>query len=291
MLGDQRKDESAFVMGCSSLAKERQEAKMSLTIYQADAFTDRPFAGNPAAVCVLPEPREAAWMQAVALEMNLSETAFLLPHEEGYDLRWFTPAVEVDLCGHATLASAHILWETGLLAAEDEARFSTRSGLLTARKTGDMIELNFPAVPAAPMDSPAGLLEALGVTPRWVGKNRMDYLVEVATEAEVRGLTPDFARLSTLGVRGVMVTARASSPGFDFVSRFFAPGSGINEDPVTGSAHCCLGPYWQGVLGKSEFVAFQASPRGGVVRVGVDGERVRLGGQAVTVLRAELLTD
>lgn len=261
---------------------------MSLTIFQVDAFTSKPFGGNPAAVCILPEPREAEWMQNVALEMNLSETAFLVKQAEGYDLRWFTPAVEVDLCGHATLASAHILYETSLLTAGEEARFHSRSGLLTARKAGNFLELNFPAVPATPQEPPAGLLDALHVVPRFVGKNRMDFLVEVETETEVRGLQPDFAQLSTLGVRGVMVTARATSSGFDFVSRFFAPGSGINEDPVTGSAHCCLGPYWQGRLGKSEFRAYQASARGGEVRVVVEGERVRLGGQAITVMRAEL---
>jgi PhzF family phenazine biosynthesis protein len=264
---------------------------MSLTIYQVDAFTDRPFRGNPAAVCLLPEPREAEWMQNVALEMNLAETAFLVQQEDGYDLRWFTPTVEVDLCGHATLASAHVLYETGQLAAEATAVFHTRSGCLTARKQGAEIELDFPAVPAEESYAPAGLLDALRVTPRWVGKNRLDYLVVVETEAEVRNLKPDHSRLSALGVRGVIVTARATSPDFDFISRFFAPGSGIPEDPVTGSAHCCLGPYWQPILNKSEFRAYQASPRGGIVRVTVEGERVHLGGQAVTVLRGELFTD
>lgn len=264
---------------------------MSLTIYQVDAFTDRPFAGNPAGVCVLPEAREAEWMQNVAMEMNLPETAFLVRQENGYDLRWFTPTVEVDLCGHATLASAHVLYETGQLTPEETAAFHTRSGCLTARKQEAEIELDFPAVPAEAAYAPAGLLDALRVTPRWVGKNRLDYLVEVGTEAEVRNIKPDNGRLALLGARGVIVTARASSPGFDFVSRFFAPGSGIPEDPVTGSAHCCLGPYWQPILGKAEFRAYQASPRGGIVRVMVEGERVRLGGQAVTVLRAELLME
>lgn len=262
---------------------------MTLTIYQVDAFTDKPFAGNPAAVCVLPEPCGDVWMQHVAREMNLSETAFLLRAEDGFDLRWFTPAVEVDLCGHATLASAHILWETGLLDPQDPARFHTRSGLLTASRRGDEIELDFPATPAEPAPAPPGLTAALGVAPRYVGQSRFDYLVEVESEDAVRGLNPDFGALKALGVRGVMVTSRATTPGFDFVSRFFAPGAGIDEDPVTGSAHCCLGPFWRKQLGQGEFVAYQASARGGIVRVRVAGERVFLGGKAVTVLRGELL--
>ena len=273
---------------------------MAIPIYQVDAFTDRPFAGNPAAVCILPAPADAAWMQAVAREMNLSETAFLSPqadgyHEDGYILRWFTPAVEVDLCGHATLASAHVLWETGRLQPQEQARFHTRSGLLTAVRRADGIQddeyivMDFPATPDEPVSAPPGLGEALGVVPLYVGKSRFDYLVEVESEAAVRALRPDFAALRRLGVRGVGVTSRADTPGFDFVSRFFAPGAGVDEDPVTGSAHCCLGPFWQRRLGKAEFTAYQASARGGTVHVRVDGERVRLGGQAVTVLRGELV--
>ena len=263
---------------------------MGAPIVQVDAFTDRAFAGNPAAVCVLGEPAEADWMQAVAREMNLSETAFLHPEAEGFRLRWFTPTVEVSLCGHATLASAHVLWETGRLAASDMARFHTLSGLLTAtRKPDGWIEMDFPAKRAEPHDVPADLLAALGVErPRFVGRNELDYLVEVEDGATVRALAPDHARLRTLPVRGVIVTSRADGDRYDFVSRFFAPGSGIDEDPVTGSAHCCLGPYWQAQMGKDTFVAYQASPRGGVVRVSVRGERVARGGQAVTVLRGEL---
>ena len=230
-------------------------------------------------------------MQAVALEMNLSETAFLVKQADGYDLRWFTPAVEVDLCGHATLASAHVLWEMGQLRPEEQARFHTRSGLLMAARSGVWIELDFPATLEEPAPAPPGLAEALGVSPIYVGKNRFDYLVEVESEAVVRGLQPNFAALKTLGVRGIIVTSRASSPPYDFVSRFFAPGSGIDEDPATGSAHCCLGPFWSNRLGKQEFVAYQASPRGGEVRVRLDGDRVILGGQAVTVLRGELVNE
>lgn len=264
---------------------------MSIAIYQVDAFTEKPFAGNPAAVCVLPEPRSEGWMQNVAKEMNLSETAFLCRQKDGFDLRWFTPAVEVELCGHATLASAHVLWEAGLLAPAQQARFHTRSGLLTADRVAQEIELDFPATPEEPSDAPPGLEKALGASLTYVGKSRFDYLVQVESERVVRDLTPDFAMLKTLPIRGIMVTSIASSPEFDFVSRFFAPGAGIDEDPVTGSAHCCLGPHWRARLGKDEFLAYQASERGGVLRVRVDADtnRVRLGGRAVTVLRGELI--
>ena len=262
---------------------------MGLKITQVDAFTDTPFAGNPAAVCLLPAPRDEGWMQSVAREMNLSETAFLVRAGDGYDLRWFTPSVEVALCGHATLASAHVLWEEGHLAAAQQARFHTKSGLLTGDRAGDWIELDFPVKREETAPAPAGLAEALGVAPKYVGRNQFDYLVEIDGEAAVRHLTPNHAALATLPVRGVIVTSRADSPGYDFVSRFFAPGSGVAEDPVTGSAHCALGPYWQSRLGKSQLVGYQASPRGGIVRVRVVGDRVRLGGKAVTVLRGELL--
>lgn len=216
---------------------------MGLTIIQVDAFTDKPFAGNPAAVCVLPEPRDEHWRQNLALEMNLSETAFLHRQADGYNLRWFTPAVEFDLCGHATLASAHVLWETGHLNPDEQARFYTRSGLLTAERKGNWIELEFPAEPEEPVTAPADLTTALRVKMNYVGKNRFDYLVEVDSEATLRNMTPDFALLGKMPVRGVMVTSRSTSQNYDFVSRFFAPGSGINEDFVTGSAHCCLGPF------------------------------------------------
>jgi PhzF family phenazine biosynthesis protein len=197
--------------------------------------------------------------------------------------------VEVDLCGHATLASAHILWEIGTLSREAQARFHTRSGLLTADARGEEIELDFPATPEEPTEAPPGLSEALGTGFTYVGKSKFDYLVEVEGEEVVRRLKPDIAGLKALNVRGIMVTSVATSPGYDFVSRFFAPGAGIDEDPVTGSAHCCLGPYWSKRLGKDEFLAYQASARGGVVRVRLAGERVRLGGRAVTVLQGELV--
>lgn len=265
----------------------RYKREMPLPIVQVDAFTDRPFSGNPAAVCVLPEWRDERWMQSVAREMNLSETAFLVREGEAYRLRWFTPSVEVDLCGHATVASAHVLWENGDLQPGEQARFQTRSGLLTADRREEWIELDFPAKLAEPAQAPPLLAEALGVSPRFVGRNQFDYLVEVESEEILRAMSPDHGRLRTLPVRGVICTC----PGreFDFVSRFFAPGSGVDEDPVTGSAHCALGPYWAAKLGKMEFLAFQASARGGVLRVRVVGDRVKLGGQAVTVLRGELL--
>lgn len=262
---------------------------MGIGIVQVDAFTDRRFAGNPAAVCVLAEPRDEHWMQDVAREMNLSETAFLVRQGDGYNLRWFTPTVEVELCGHATLASAHALWEAGLLRPDEPARFYTQSGLLTAVRRGDWIEMDFPAKPAEPASPPEGLGYALGAEMKYVGRSQFDYLIEVDSEETVRQLKPDFTLLGAIPVRGIMVTSRATTEGFDFVSRFFAPGSGVDEDPVTGSAHCSLGPFWSPRLGKTAFVARQVSARGGVVRVRVEGERVILGGQAVTVLRGELV--
>jgi len=261
---------------------------MGLQITHVDAFTNKPFSGNPAAVCILSTPRDERWMQAVAREMNLSETAFLLKQGDGYSLRWFTPAVEVDLCGHATLASAHVLWEEGHLRREEEARFHTRSGLLTAVKEQNWIEMDFPAEPEEPAELPGEVVKALGVTPRYAGRNRFDYLVEVDSEQTLRNLRPDFSLLRATGVRGIIVTSVSSTSEFDFVSRFFAPVVGIDEDPVTGSAHCCLGPFWKKRLGKDEFVAYQASARGGVVRVRVGERRVSLGGQAVTILKGEI---
>ena len=262
---------------------------MGQSIVQVDAFTTTPFAGNPAAVCVLAEPRDERWMQNVAREMNLSETAFLSPQDDGFNLRWFTPAVEIDLCGHATLASAHVLWETGQLELGEQARFHTRSGLLLAERKGEWIEMDFPVKAEEAAIAPPGLLQALGVAPVYVGKNQFDYLVEVESEEVVRGVQPDLSLLSAVEARGVIVTSRASTQGYDFVSRFFAPRVGVNEDPVTGSAHCCLAPYWCSKFGRDQLVGYQASARGGVVRVRVNENRVYLGGQAVTVLRGELV--
>lgn len=262
---------------------------MPYPLFHVDAFTERPFAGNPAAVCLLPAWPGDAWLQAVAREMNLSETAFLVAQADHWALRWLTPAVEVDLCGHATLAAAHVLWHENRAADNAPLRFATRSGVLTARRHGAAIELDFPLQRAEPAEAPPGLVEALGAAPRYVGKSRFDYLVEVASEAELRRLAPDFRRLAAVSARGIIVTSRPADARYDFVSRFFAPAAGIDEDPVTGSAHCCLAAFWQERLGKDEFVAYQASARGGVVEVRVRGDRALLGGRAVMVARGELL--
>ncbi|HWE53467.1 MAG TPA: PhzF family phenazine biosynthesis protein [Bryobacteraceae bacterium] len=264
---------------------------MSVRIVQVDAFTSVPFAGNPAAVCVLSGPADEAWMKNVAREMNLSETAYLWPEaaqgDGSYRLRWFTPAVEVDLCGHATLGTAHVLWEDGHIEASAPARFHTRSGLLTCERRREWIEMDFPAKLEQAAEAPPQLAEALGTEIKYVGKNQFDYLVEVADEATLRSLNPNHYLLKQLPVRGIIVTARGEE--YDFVSRFFAPGSGIDEDPVTGSAHTALAPYWGARLKKNEMTGYQASARGGVVKVRLQGDRVILGGQAVTVLRGELL--
>lgn len=262
---------------------------MSVELFHVDAFTNIPFKGNPAAVCLLPGPKDSIWMQDVAREMNLSETAFLFKEKDGFNLRWFTPTVEEELCGHATLASAHILWDTGYLKRNEQARFFTRSGLLTAELSENWIELDFPAEPALPASMPEHLDHALGISPKYVGKNRLDYLVEVDSEQDVRDLKPDFNRLGQIPSRGFIITSQAMVRDYDFVSRFFAPQEGIPEDPVTGSAHCCLGPFWASRLGKEEMIAYQASSRGGILRVRVSGKRVWLSGQAVTVFQGKLI--
>jgi PhzF family phenazine biosynthesis protein len=262
---------------------------MSVPIYLVDAFTDRPFAGNPAAVCLPDSDRDAVWMQAVAAEMNQAETAFLRPRPDGdWELRWFTPTIEVELCGHATLASAHVLWDTGPVAPTRPIRFHTRSGVLTCTQRRGRIEMDFPAEPATPVRSPAEEAFALGATPIFVGRNRMDMLVVLDSADEVRRLAPDMNQVAEIKVRGVIVTAKSDLPNADFVSRFFAPRTGVAEDAVTGSAHCCLGPYWQGVLGKDELVGYQASKRAGTVAVRCVGDRVMLGGSAVLVFAGEL---
>lgn len=263
---------------------------MPIPISVVDAFTAEPFAGNPAAVCLLPEPASEGWMRDVAREMNLSETAFLLPEGDAFLLRWFTPVREVDLCGHATLASAHFLWLDGHLPDDAEARFDTLSGRLTCRRGGDgWIAMDFPAEPPAEIEPPAGLLDALGLHgARWVGKNRLDYLVELGGEEAVLALAPDFRALARLDARGAIVTAPADDADADFVSRYFAPAFGVDEDPVTGSAHCALGPHWGARLGQDELTGHQVSARGGEVRVALHGDRVTLSGQAVRVLKGEL---
>jgi PhzF family phenazine biosynthesis protein len=260
-----------------------------IRLFQIDAFTDRPFAGNPAAICLLEDVRDDGWMQSVATEMNLSETAFVLRRDDGFDLRWFTPLIEVELCGHATLASAHALWTAGWVKDDQSIRFHTRSGPLVCSRQGEFVEMDFPATPVEPVEPPEGLVEALGVEATHVGRSKFDKFVIVESERVVRSLKPDFAKLREIPMRGVIVTSRSDDPAFDFVSRYFAPGAGIDEDPVTGSAHCCLGPFWAERLRKTEMTAFQASSRGGIVRVRVAGDRVVLGGQAITVLEGELL--
>lgn len=258
-----------------------------MKIYQVDAFTDKPFKGNPAAVCILEKGPTEKWMQFVASEMNLAETAFLVKMNDGYNLRWFTPKSEVDLCGHATLASAHILWEKGYLKKEQEAKFYTKSGLLTARKDESWLQLNFPATPEEKINTPVELIEALNIKPIYIGKNVFDYLIEVESEEIIYNMEPDFNRLMNVTMRGVIVTAKSTK--YDFVSRFFAPGIGIYEDPVTGSAHCCLGPFWKKRLGKNKFYAYQASERGGVLQIQVVEERVLISGKAITVMEGNLL--
>ena len=263
---------------------------MGAPLFQVDAFASGPFTGNPAAVCMLDAPADPAWMQAVAAEMNLSETAFVhaLDGEAGrFGLRWFTPTVEVDLCGHATLASAHVLWETGRLTADVAARFETRSGVLTAHRAGDEVALDFPADPVAGAEPDPGLLEAIGLRDAAASTGRIGWVLEVPDERAVRAARPDFTRLAEFDL--AVLTARADDAAYDFVSRCFGPKFGIDEDPVTGSAHCALGPYWAERLGKNELTGYQASARGGVVRVRVDGDRTVLGGRAVTVIRGELV--
>ena len=261
---------------------------MTTPIWQVDAFTDEPFRGNPAAVCILETAIDEDRMQRIALEMNLSETAFVAPRDGGFRLRWFTPACEVRLCGHATLASAHVLWSEGFVEPSATIEFHTlHSGILTARRDGDRIELDFPARPPEEVEPPDGLADALGLDPVLVARAARDILVLAKDETSVRSLSPDLTRLGRIDARGVMVTA--ASEEYDFVSRFFAPAVGIDEDPVTGSAHCCLCPFWAARLGKRSMVGFQASRRGGVVSVKLQGDRVVLAGSAVTTLRGELV--
>lgn len=257
-----------------------------MKIYQVDAFTDKPFKGNPAAVCILKTEPSERYMQDVAAEMNLAETAFLVPMNDGYSLRWFTPDAEVDLCGHATLASAHVLLEKGYVKQGQEIKFYTKSGLLTAREEDGFIQLNFPATPEKEAEAPDFLIEALNIKPIYIGKNIFDYIIEVESEETVRNISPDFTKLIKVDMRGVIVTAKSHE--YDFVSRFFAPLIGVFEDPVTGSSHCCLGPYWSKKLCKNELMAYQASRRGGELRVKVSGDRVLISGKAVTVMEGNI---
>ncbi len=257
-------------------------------VVHVDAFTEQPFAGNAAAVCLLAEAPQPRWMQALAADFNLAATAFVWPAGGAYALRWFSPTHELRLCGHGTLASAHVLYERGEAAADAPLAFDALAGRLTARKRGQLIELDFPSQPSTAVDPPPALADALGETPVRVERAELDYLVELPSADAVRATRPDFAALRTVDARGVIVTARADREDADFVSRFFAPSVGIDEDPVTGSAHCCLAPYWQRALGRTSMVGKQLSQRGGTVHVEVDGERIRLAGAAVTVARGEL---
>jgi PhzF family phenazine biosynthesis protein len=262
---------------------------LGVPLFWVDAFTDRPFAGNPAAVCLLDRWASDDQLSGLASELNLSETAYLVPEDGGYRLRWFTPAVEVDLCGHATLASAFVVWHVGKVAPDQPIKFLTRSGALSAARRGEVIELDFPLKAPVKTRPPAGLVEALGIAPAYVGRSQLDYLVEVESESDLRGMAPDFRRLTHVDCRGVIVTARSAREEFDFVSRFFAPASGVDEDPVTGSAHCTLAPFWGDRLRKNEMRAYQASKRGGIVNVRLQGDRVLLGGTAVLVAKGELV--
>jgi PhzF family phenazine biosynthesis protein len=261
---------------------------VTIPFFHVDAFTDRPFAGNPAAVCLLDSPRDTEWMRRVAAEFGVSETAFVVRQEGGFGLRWFTPAVEVDLCGHATLATAHVLWENHRLAAATVARFLTRSGWLAASCEGGWVTLDFPALAIVAGPIPEPFVRALGVEPCFTGMCVARVVIQVEKEATVRDLRPDFALLRSVPGRALMVTAAADpASGYDFVSRYFAPWVGVDEDPVTGAAHCGLGPFWGARLRKTALSAYQASPRGGALRIGLAGDRVRLGGQAVTVVSGQ----
>jgi predicted PhzF superfamily epimerase YddE/YHI9 len=256
----------------------------SASLFCIDAFTTERFRGNPAVVCFLDEAADDAWMQALAAEMNVSDTAFVVPRHDGHDVRWFTPAVEVELCGHATLAAAHALWESGRLAPDAPARFHTRrQGTLIATRVGDEIAIDFPAARSTPVDEPAGLSAALGTRVAAVARNDLHHLAELDDEATVRALTPDFGALRAVDVEAVAVTARSNDRRYDFVSRYFAPKWGIDEDPVTGSAHTSLGPYWSAKLGKTHLIARQISRRGGELTIDDHGDRVTITGHAITI--------
>lgn len=260
-----------------------------MTFYIVDTFTDTPFSGNPAAVFILNEDISDELKQNIASEINLSETSFVLKNEKNFNLRWFTPIKEAGLCGHATLAAAHIIWELGVLNKNEEAVFETKSRILKARKRVDLIEMDFPIERPVEVDCPEELLKSIEYKPIYVGKNRMDYMAVYESDELIRKMNPNFYHLKKLDTRGLIISAKSSSDKYDFVSRFFAPNSGIDEDPVTGSAHCCLSPYWSKVLGKKELVGYQLSPRGGVVYTKLEDDKVVLTGNAVTVMKSEFL--
>ena len=257
--------------------------------YIVNAFTRSDEGGNPAAVCLPEEPVADKSMQEIAAEFGLSETAFVEKKHGFYGLRWFTPEIEVDLCGHATLAAASVLWEQSIAYSESLIEFETKSGMLSAMKKDGLILMDFPMEAAVPSECPQELVNALGVEPIYTGRNRFDFIVEVESENVLRKISPDYDLLSKLETRGVIVTSNSESKSFDFVSRFFAPRAGIPEDPVTGSAHCCLAPYWSGKLNKKSMTGFQASERGGTVHVELKENRVLLGGEAVTLSSGKLM--
>ncbi len=265
---------------------------MGIKIYHVDTFADSPFTGNPAAVCLMEEPKDETWMQQVAFEQKLSETAFVYRQEKDFLLRWFTPVMEVDLCGHATLATAHILWQQGILPTSEKAQFITKSGLLTAKRDGDLIELDFPILETIPVTLSEEFTHALGLAnmvPKYVGKYGAKHLIEVDSDETIKALKPDFQALSRLPGRGVCVTALSTSTEYDIISRYFAPWAGVNEDPVTGTAHCCLGPFWGRRLGKNRLKGYQASERGGIVYMNLQGNRIGIAGHAITTMSGECL--
>ena len=259
-----------------------------MELYNVNTFTEQAFRGNPAAVCILQEEKEEEWMQQIAKETNLPVTAFIHRIQNNYVLRWFTPTTEIPICGHGTLASAYIIWKKGYQEADKQISFHTKSGVLTSQLKGDWVQLEFPAIPEKKIIAPDLLIRALGVNLKYVGENKLDYLVEVDSEEIVRSLKPNIQSIAQLPVRGVIVTSRSNTSEYDFVSRFFSPAQGLNEDYVTGSAHCCLGTYWKRKLQKSEFTAFQASNRGGMLKVNVLDDTVFLSGKAVTIFEGNL---
>ena len=260
-----------------------------IEIVQIDAFTSEPFKGNPAAVCLMDAPGNDDWMKNVAREMNLSETAFLYPIEGGYHLRWLTPNSEVDLCGHGTLATAHFLFEDEHEPTDKSIKFKTRVGWVSASKEGDYIALDFPVNIPEEIDAPQDIHEALGAEAIYVGRYPKAYLVELVNDSAVRELKPDLTALESLDQPKICVTAKDSTGKADFVARLFAPAIGIPEDPVNGNSHTALTPYWSAKLGKETLKSHFVSERGGEIKVKLDGNRVKISGQAVTVMRARLL--
>lgn len=260
-----------------------------MKIFQVDSFTSEPFKGNPAAVCILKEEKDDNWMQNVAKEMNLSETAFIYKYRDGYNLKWFTPACEIDLCGHATLATAHILWEAKYEEKESEIKFYSNSGLLIAKSVSGMIRLDFPLLDITKEEVPVELIDALKIKPTFTGTSGPNFFIEVETEKEVYSLMPDFNSIAKLDKQGVIVTSKSNNNTYDIISRYFAPKEEINEDPVTGSAHCSLANYWMKKLNKNYIKAYQASERGGRIDVEINGDRVYLYGNAITIFRGELV--